>query len=85
VSTVELRSASSSESAWYLLVYAPAVTLYHIVRSGSIGIGDTAAAGRAPPFFLTNKLAPSTVFAVNNSTEKAAAEDESSGFAGGAI
>src|SRR2546430_17499879 len=50
-----------------------------------MGRGATAAAGKVPPFFLTNKLAPSAVFAVNNSTEKVAAEDESSPFAGGGM
>src|SRR6185437_13922421 len=47
-------------------------------------MGDTAAAGNAPPFFLTNKLAPSAVFAVNNSTVNVDAEAESLTFAGGA-
>src|SRR5881275_1372808 len=54
-----------------------------MVRPGSIGIGEIAAAGSALPFFLTNKLAPSSVFANCNSTVNCAAFAESAEFAGG--
>jgi hypothetical protein len=50
-----------------------------------MGTGDTAAAGSAAPFFRTNKLAPSAVFATSNSTEKVAADSESIAFSGGAM